>query len=118
MKIDDKEAFIIISWTHNQRVLCSSNEGRVFTTENKEGDWEKWKVSLHPTRHGIMIQSVIHGRFLAFSSKDLYTIVKDEDTAWHLKPANLNRFFISSKSHDKRISSSNEIVCTHNNRKE
>ena len=118
VKIDDKETFIITSWTHDRKVLCSNRDGRVFTTENKEGSWEKWKVSLHPKSHGVMIQSVEHGRYLAFSGKDLYTMVKDEDTAWHLEPANLNRFFISSKCHDKRISSSNDHPFSNHTRKE
>jgi hypothetical protein len=108
VKIDDKGTFIITSWTHDRKVLCSNGDGRVFTTENKEGSWEKWKISLHPTSHGVKIQSVEHGRYLAYSGKDLYTMVKDEDTAWHLEPANRNQFFISSKSHDKRISSSHD----------
>jgi hypothetical protein len=89
----------------------------VITTENKEGSWEKWKISLHPTSHGVKIQSVEHGRYLAYSGKDLYTMVKDEDTAWHLEPANRNQFFISSTSHDKRISSSHDRPFTSHNRK-
>ncbi|KAL3764468.1 hypothetical protein ACHAW5_000132 [Stephanodiscus triporus] len=117
VKIDDDGTFIITSWTHDRKVLCSDRDGRVFTTENKEGTWEKWKVSLHQKSHGVRIQSVEHGRYLAFSGKDMYTMVKDEDTAWHLEPANLNRFFISSKCHDKRISSSNDHPFTHHNRK-
>ncbi len=65
------------------------------------------------------IRSVEHGRYLAYSGKDLYTMVKDEDTAWHLEPANRNQFFISSKSHDKRISSSHDspFAFTSHNRK-
>jgi len=84
----------------------------VLTTEKKEGSWEKWKVSLHPKSHGVKIQSVKHGRYFAYSGKDLYTKVKDEDTAWHLEPANRNQFFISSTSHDKRISSSHDSPFT------
>ena len=71
MKIHDEGTFIITSWTHDRKVLCSNGDGRVLTTENKEGSWEKWKVSLHPKSHGVKIQSVEHGRYLAYSGKDL-----------------------------------------------
>jgi hypothetical protein len=53
VKIDDKGTFIITSWTHDRKVLCSNGDGRVFTTADKEGSWEKWKISLHPTSHGV-----------------------------------------------------------------
>ena len=116
VKIDDEGTFIITSWTHDRKVLCSNGDGRVFTTENKKGSWEKWKVSLHPKSRGVKIRSVEHGRYLAFSGRDLYTMVKDKDTAWHLEPAS-NQFFVSSKSHDKRISSSHDDPFTSHNRK-
>jgi len=112
VKIDDEGTFIITSWTHNCKLLCSNGDGRVLTTENKEGSWEKWKVSLHSKSHGVKIQSVEHGRYLAYSGKDLYTMVKDEDTAWHLEPANRNQFFISLTSRGKRISSSHDSPFT------
>ena len=115
--MDDEGTFIITSWTHDCRVLCSNGDGGVYTTKNKEGRWEKWKVSPHPKNEGVRIQSVEHGRYLAFSGQDLYTMVKDEDTAWHLEPAHGNRFFISSKSHDRRITSSIDHPFTHHNRK-
>ena len=119
VKIHDEGTFIITSWTHDRKVLCSNGDGRVLTTENKEGSWEKWKVSLHPKSHGVKIQSVEHGRYLTYSGKDLYTMVKDEDTAWHLEPANRTQFFISLTSHDKRISSSHDspFTLTSHNRK-
>ena len=91
---DDSGDFIITSWTHDQKVLCSDGDGRVYTTENKEGSWEKWRISLNG--HGVRIQSVEHGRSLAFSGQDLYTMDKDEDTSWHLQPAHRNQFFLSS----------------------
>ncbi|KAL7549985.1 hypothetical protein ACHAWF_013240 [Thalassiosira exigua] len=116
-KIDDGECFIITSWTHDQKVLCSDGEGRVFTTENRHGSWEKWKVSSHPSRPGIRIQSVEHGRSLAFSGQDLYTMDKDDDTAWYLEPAHGNRFYISVFCHDKRLSSTAEDPFTSHNRK-
>ena len=115
---DDSGDFIITSWTHNQKVLCSDGDGRVYTTENKEGSWEKWKISLHPN-HGVRIQSVEHGRSLAFSGQDLYTMDKDEDTSWHLEPAHRNQFFLTSATtDDTRLSCTKEHkLVSHKNRK-
>lgn len=115
-RVDGAGTFIITSWTHDNKVLCSNGDGGVFTTENKHGSWEKWKISIHPKSHGVGIQSIEHGRFLAFSGHDLYTMDKEDDTAWHLEPAHGNRFFISATCHDKRLSSTNEHPFTHHNR--
>ena len=110
-------AFIITSWNHDRKVLCSKPDGGVYTTENKQGSWERWKICLHPNGHGVKIQSVEHGRCLAFSGEDIYTMDKEEDTAWNLVPAHGHQFFISATCHDKRLSSSNEHPFTHHNRK-
>jgi hypothetical protein len=110
--------FIITSWTHSKRVLCSGPDGRVFTTENKEGTWEKWRIVSHPKLEGLRIESVEHHRFLSFSGQDLYTNnQEEEDTAWFVEPAHSNHFFISATSHDRRVSSSNEHPFTSKNRK-
>ncbi|EJK72519.1 hypothetical protein THAOC_05944, partial [Thalassiosira oceanica] len=114
---DDNGTLIITSWTHDHKVLCSDGSGRVFTTENKEGSWEKWRISRQPGTHGVRIQSVEHDRFLAFSGHDLYTMDKEEDTVWHLEPAHGNQFFISETCQDKRLSSSQDHPFTHHNRK-
>jgi hypothetical protein len=97
--------FTITSWTHSNKVLCSDPDGKVFTTENKEGDWEKWRITKHPERKAIMMQSVSHGRFLVASGKELHT---DQNVAadWHLEPAHSNNFFISATCHDRRVSCS------------
>mmetsp|Transcript_26261 Transcript_26261/g.60027 ORF Transcript_26261/g.60027 Transcript_26261/m.60027 type:complete len:403 (-) Transcript_26261:41-1249(-) len=114
---DDDGTFIITSWTRDHKVLCSDGSGRVFTTKNKEGCWEKWRISRQPGTHGVKIQSVEHDRFLAFSGHDLYTMDKEEDTVWHLEPAHGNQFFISATCQDKRLSSSEDHPFTHRNRK-
>lgn len=114
IKDDESGNYIITSWTHDHRVLCSNEEGGVFTTENKQ---EKWKITLHPEQHGVTIQSVEHDRYLAFSGDDLYTTDKLEDTAWNLGSAHGNHFFISATCHDKRLSSTNDHPCTNHNRK-
>ena len=119
--IKDKDSgnFIITSWTHTHKVLSSNRDGGVHTTENKDGSWEKWKISLHPNSRGLRIQSAEHGRSLVFNGHKLSTTDKDcEDTAcWHLEPAHRNQFFISVISHDKRLSSTLNDPFTHHNRK-
>lgn len=110
--------FIMNSWAHSKKFLCSGPDGRIFTTENKEGTWEKWRIVSHPKLEGLRIESVEHHRFLSCRGKDLYTNEKEEkDTAWFLEPAHRNHFFISATSHDKRLSSSNELPFTSKNRK-
>ncbi|KAK1741072.1 hypothetical protein QTG54_008324 [Skeletonema marinoi] len=110
--------FIITSWTHNNKVLCSGLDGRVYTTENKKGTWEKWRIVSHPNSEGLRIESVEHHRFLAFSGQDLYTENEGGvDTAWFIEPAHGNHFFISATFHDKRLSSSSEHPFTTKSRK-
>ena len=63
---DDKKNgdLIITSWTHHTKVLASDPDGNVFTTENKLGHWERWRVLKAPNGDGVWIQSVAHGRML------------------------------------------------------
>lgn len=46
---------MITSWTHDSKVLCLNEQGRVFTTENKYGDWEKWRVCKSKDNDGVVI---------------------------------------------------------------
>lgn len=128
VKGDESGNFIITSWTHDNKVLCSNEEGKVFTADKKklEDDGElkneEWKITLHPESRGIMIRSVKHNRCLAFNGKDLYTNDHMKDTAchssWYLEPAHRNQFFISSICHDKRLSSTkDDKLGTNQNRK-
>ena len=61
---DDSGDFIITSWTHDQKVLCSDGDGRVYTVNMKdlieEGRLksQQWKIINHSTSHGVRIQSV------------------------------------------------------------
>ena len=123
---DEKSGnFHITSWTHDQKVLCSNSKGRVYShdkTKLIEGDnlmQGEWKITIHPEKHGIVIKSVKHGRFLSFYDQNLCTSdgIKG-DTDWHLEPAHRNQFFISSKCQDKRLScTTKNNVTTHKNRK-
>ncbi|KAL7554024.1 hypothetical protein ACHAWF_017389 [Thalassiosira exigua] len=108
--------YIITSWTHKRKILCSNSKGRVYTTEKRGGSEQTWNISSHPSMTGVKIHSVKHGRFLAFSGHDLYTFVKEKDTAWHLEPAHGHRFFISAKCHEKRLSSTSKRPKTHRHR--
>ena len=117
VKDESSGHFIITSWTHTKKVLCSAPDGRVFTTENRDGSWEKWRIGKHPNSEGLMLESVEHHRFLAFSGQNLYTINEEGDTNWFLEPAHGYHFFVSAHGLDKRLSSSNEHPFTSNNRK-
>ncbi len=59
--------FIITSWSHDMKVLCSGPDGQVYVTANKEGTWEKWRIVSHPKLDSLRIESVEHRRFLSFS---------------------------------------------------
>lgn len=122
--------FLISSWTHDHKVLCSDSNGRVYSDDKKmlvEGDnlmQGEWTIAIHPVLHGITIKSVKHGRYLVLCDNGLVTssdqIETDPTTAcWHLDSAHRNHFFISSKCHDKRLACTIEnTVRTFNNRKE
>jgi len=55
---------IISSWTHSSKVLCSNNEGKVYTTENRRDDGVKWRVSKPQDGTGVLIQSSEHNKYL------------------------------------------------------
>lgn len=120
--------FVISSWTHEDKVLCSNRDGVVYTTSKKKlldndgnpsiHSTREWFISLHPTGRGVRIQSIKHAQFLALSNHDLCTTKKEGDTAWYLEPAHHNHFFVSSPCCDKRLSSTNDDkVVIHRNRK-
>jgi hypothetical protein len=106
------EELIISSWIHDAKVLCSSPEGHVSTTENKQGNWgnwEKWTVS--KSANGVHIQSVAHsGRYLCFDGERLHTTSQTDATGadWCLETANSNIFYLSCPRQNKRLSSTKE----------
>ena len=111
---DCQGELIITSWTHDKKVLSSNPDGKVYTTDKKLGDWEKWTVS--KGSGGVLIESVAFpGRFLSYNRDSLFTVKladskKTPGIHWELDAANANTFYISSPSHDKRISSKSD--CT------
>ena len=89
----------ISSWTHSHKYLSSDTDGRVFTTENRLGSWEKWR--LEKTEHGVYILSVAHeGRYLSVGRQDdepLHTTTKPNDFCkWHLDAAHSHTYYITS----------------------
>jgi regulator of replication initiation timing len=115
--------FLITSWTHDQKVLCSDPDGTVRTTENKRGDWEKWRLHRH-LDDGVIIQLVAHDRVLWTDGHTLRTECYDnrsnkEDCLLCLEPANTNHFFLSSNASDKRVGCTpDRAVFTTDNRNE
>jgi hypothetical protein len=89
----------ISSWTHAHKFLSSNPDGKVVTTENRLGHWEKWKLA--KAEHGVYIISVAHeGRYLSIGKRDhevLHTTTKPNDYAkWHLDVAHSHTYFLST----------------------
>ena len=120
IKDDTSGHVVIASWTHAHKVLCSDENGRVCITNLKNcGGLEKWKITKLPRSRGISIQSVEHGRYLAFNAHGIFTmdllnnesderLLSENDRSWNLGPAHQNRFFITSKGNGKRLSCTND----------
>ena len=90
---------VISSWTHSHKYLSSDPDGKVFTSENRLGHWEKWK--LEKCENGVHIISVAHqDRYLAVGKEEgetLQTTTKPGDFAkWHLDAAHCNLYYLSS----------------------
>jgi hypothetical protein len=123
-------SFIITSWTHDRKVLCSDPDGTVRTTENPGGAWEQWKVQKVSER-GVILRSVAHeDRVLWTDGQTLRTEFyyddggnggsnNQEDCLWCLEPAHTNHFFLSSHASDQRVGCTpDRAVFTTDNRKE
>lgn len=110
----------ISSWTH-ERVLCDDASGKVISTENLLGDWEKWRVERAPDGfEGVVIKSRSHGRYLRSDAEEVNTskLFDGSSTTWHLSAGHSQRYFISSFAHNKRISCSKKGVVSSTNRKQ
>lgn len=111
----------IMSW-HDNHFLLSDRNGKVSTTDNMAGDWEKWEVDLAPGRfHGVTIKSVSHGRYLQVESDNTLSTTeffKGGRCIWHVSSANRRNFFLSSPTHDKRIGCTEEKIQSTRNRKD
>ena len=98
---------VISSWTHSHKFLSSNSDGEVYTTENRLGTWEQWKVERSP--HGLYIRSVAHsGRYLSAGYKvfSMASLAENEDVlytttkpggccVWHLDAAHSHVYFLS-----------------------
>lgn len=90
----------ISSWTHSHKFLSSDPDGRVFTSENRLGHWEKWR--LEKTENGVYIMSVAHpGRYLTIGREGedmIQTTIQPTDFAkWHLDAAHSNLYYLGTK---------------------
>ena len=99
--LDNGSHVLLISWTHDQKVLCSNELGHVYTTENRHGTWERWSIEKH-SDGGVWIRSVHHKRLLSVQGNDLVTTDTSGDTDscyWDLQAANhFTGFFLSTKA--------------------
>jgi hypothetical protein len=96
----------IVSWTH-EKVLYSTEHGKVGTTDDRESNATLWTVARHcnedGTGGGVLLQSVEHGRYLcALSATELGTVASESfafaAVQWELEPANTRIFSLASSS--------------------
>ena len=96
----------ISSWTHCQKYLSSDPDGRVYTSENRLGHWEKWRLE-KTSPHGLHIISVAHpDRYLCIGRGEdlaLQTTTRPNDfSLWHLDGAHANTFYLSSNGSNNK----------------
>jgi len=109
----------IVSW-HDNHFLCSDDKGKVWTTQNIEGEWDKWVVELADDyKSGVVFKSVSHGRYLQIENNgkrfSTCAFMKGKPCTWHIAAANRQEFFLSSPLYDRRIGSNkSDITCTSN----
>jgi hypothetical protein len=96
----------IVSWTH-EKVLYSTEHGKVGTTDDRESNATLWTVARHYNEDdrggGVLLQSVEHGRYLcALSATELGTVDSENfvfaAVQWELEPANARIFSLASSS--------------------
>ena len=97
----------ISSWTHCQKYLSSDPDGRVFTSENRLGHWEKWRLE-KTSPHGLHIISVAHpDRYLSVGRGEdvaLQTTTRPNDfSLWHIDGAHANTFYLTSNGSDNKL---------------
>ena len=87
--------FIITSWVHEDKSLCSGPDGWVFTTENKdkEGTWDKqceWRIMSSPNAEGL---------------KNDTTIVSEKKQLWNMGRSMRERggYLILSAEYGRRL---------------
>lgn len=110
----------IMSW-HDNHILCSNQDGDVFTTDNLQGDWEKWEVDLGPDgANGVVFKSVSHGKYLQLGADKILRTrghLNSSSSIFHITAANQQNFYVSSLTHDKRITCGKDRIYSSKNRK-
>lgn len=97
----------ISSWTHSHKYLSSDPDGKVSTSENRLGHWEKWK--LEKAENGVYIISVAHpDRYLTVGKEEgeaLQTTTRRSDFCkWHIDAAHRNIYYLCAVgSQDKQL---------------
>lgn len=102
----------ISSWTHTQKYLSCDPDGRVSTSENRLGHWEKWRLE-KTSQHGVHIISVAHpDRYLCIGRDEavpLQTTTKPNDfSLWHLDAAHISTYYLSSIGSDNKLQLSSQ----------
>eukprot|EP00985_Skeletonema_marinoi_P008700 scaffold3966_cov144-Skeletonema_marinoi.AAC.5 len=92
---ESSDLFIIASLVHEDKILCSGPDGRVFTTENKEGTWDKqceWKIMSYPNAEGL-------------ENDTNTTIVSEKKQLWNMGPSMRERggYLILSAEYGRRL---------------
>jgi hypothetical protein len=90
---ESSDLFIIASLVHEDKILCSGPDGRVFTTENKEGTWDKqceWRIMSYPNAEGLENDT---------------TIVSEKKQLWNIVPSMRERggYLILSAEYGRRL---------------
>jgi len=112
---------VLISSRTHDRVLQDDPFGKVTSTQNSAGDWQKWKVERAPDGFdGVVIRSRSLGRYLRSDGEAVSTtrLFDGAGTTWHLGAAHSQRYFLYSVTHDKRVSCGKHGVVSTGNRKE
>ncbi|CAJ1966407.1 unnamed protein product [Cylindrotheca closterium] len=101
IEVGNGGALVIATWSHAQTFYLSSDgDGNVFTTKNRLGHNERWK--LERTENGARIVSVAHkGRYLSVGNDDgealFRTTTQPNDYAkWHTEAAHSNTYHLQS----------------------
>jgi len=107
----------ITSWTHDTKVLCHADQGRVFTSNNEFGMQSKWVIERpYGDSKGVAVKSAHFGSYLSYNGESFVMEDSiDKCTLWDISSAHQQKYYLSSVCHDKRIgydNSKDSIYCS------